>query len=113
MTDDDQYEEAHQQLNILEQLQENITSAPTFLYVKACLLRQQPSQKTAAIQLLFQAYKLQMENSRATTFGVDYFIRFNPDFLLSVAEEYFHHNPESKCHFLLLDSFKVNVSYHQ
>ena len=28
-------------------------------------------------------------------YGVDFFVRLNPDFLLSIAEEYFHHDPEN------------------
>ena len=63
-------------------------------------MRQQPSQKADATQLLYRAYKLQMESIDSMAFGVDYFISLNPDFLLSLAEEYFQHSPENSPHLL-------------
>lgn len=100
MIDNGEYDDAQEQLDILEELEENIASTPTFLFVKASFMRHQLSQKPEATNLLFRAYKLQMESVELMTFGVDYFSSLNPDFLLSLAEEYFHHSPENSPHLL-------------
>jgi len=95
MIDSGEYEDAQQQLDILEELEENVASTPSFLFVKASLMRQQPNQKAEATHLLLCAYKLQMENIDSVPFGVSYFMNLNPDFLLSLAEEYFQHCSEN------------------
>lgn len=93
LLDDDQYEAAHQQLNIVEELHDNAQSRPAFLLAKGMLLRQRSP--TESLQLLKHAYQLQVKNAGLIPYGVEYLNNLNPDFLLSVAEEYFqHHCPE-------------------
>ena len=88
MIDNGEYDDAQEQLDILEELEENIASTPTFLFVKASFMRHRLSQKPEATNLLFRAYKLQMESVELMTFGVDYFSSLNPDFLLSPFKVY-------------------------
>ena len=94
LLDDDQYEAAQQQLNIVEELHDNALSRPAFLLAKSMLLRQRSP--TESLQLLKQAYQLQVKTVASwIPYGVEYLNNLNPDFLLSVAEEYFqHHGPE-------------------
>lgn len=90
--EDEQYESAQQQMTIVEQLHDNATSKPEWCLVKAILSRNKEPQE--AIVLLRQAYQLQVKNVTGLPYGVDYLIQLNPDFLLSVAEEYFQQGPE-------------------
>lgn len=97
---DDQFEAAQQQLNIVEELQYNSSSRPALLLAKAMLLRQTDPSKS--LQFLKLAYQLQIKNASGISYGVEYLSNLNPDFLLSVAEEYFeHHSPESSPQTLL------------
>lgn len=93
LLDDDQYDAAQQQLSIVEELHDNVSSRPAFLLAKAMMLRQlNPSE---SVQLLKHSYQLQVKNTNWIPYGVEYLKHLNPDFLLSVAEEYFqHHVPD-------------------
>ena len=90
--EDEQYEAAQQQMTIVEELHDNATSRSEWCLIKAILSRNKEPQE--AIALLRQAYQLQVKNAACLPYGVDYLIQLNPDFLLSVAEEYFQHGPE-------------------
>jgi tetratricopeptide repeat protein 21B len=97
---DEQYEVAQQQLNIVEELHDNASSHTTFLLAKAMLLRQR--NQTESLHLLKLAYQLQIKNASWISYGVEYLNNLNPDFLLSVAEEYFqYHGPEDSPQTLL------------
>lgn len=100
LLDDDQHEVAQQQLNIVEELHENASSRTAFMLAKAMLLRQRNSSE--ALRLLKQAFQLQLKNASVVPYSVEYLIQLNPDFLLTIAEEYFqHHNPEDSPQTLL------------
>ena len=100
LLDDEQYEAAQQQLNIIEELHDNASSRTTFLLAKAMLLRKK--NPTEALHLLKLAYQLQVKNASCTSYGVEYLSNLNPDYLLSVAEEYFqYHGPEDSPQTLL------------
>lgn len=106
---DDQFEAAQQQLNIVEELHYNTSTRPTFQLAKAMLLRQ--TDPTKSLQFLKLAYQLQIKNASGIPYGVEYLSNLNPDFLLSVAEEYFeHHGPENSPQTLLeLSSLLASV----
>lgn len=89
LLDEDQYEAAQQQLNIVEELHENAATHPAYLLAKAILMRQTNSFES--IQLLKRAYEIQVKHANLIPYGVDYLNHLNPDFLLSVAEEYLQH----------------------
>lgn len=90
LLNDDQYDSARQQLSMLEELNDTKSSYPELLFAKAMLLRQ--SSPNEALQLLRQAYQNQIKNSSWLPYSVDYLTELNPDFLLSIAEEYFQHH---------------------
>jgi len=94
LVDDEQYDAAQQQFAILEELHEDLSTYPQFLFVKAMLLRQKNSLQEA-LQLLKHAYQLQVKDAAWLPYGVEHLIQFDPDFLLTIAEEIFqHHSPQ-------------------
>lgn len=93
LMDDEQYDAAQQQFNVVEELHENVGSLPEFLLIKAMMLRRKKPQE--ALHLLKQAYQHQVKSAAPMPYGLDHLVQLNPDFLLSVAEEIFqHHSPQ-------------------
>jgi tetratricopeptide repeat protein 21B len=94
LIEEEQYDAAQQQLAIVEELHESSSSVAMMHYIKAALLRRDPNKTSDAVQHLKKAYTLHVKTVENLFYGTDFLIQLNPDFLLSIAEEYFYHHPE-------------------
>lgn len=110
LLEEEQYDAAQQQIAMCEELHESSSTVAVMHFIKAVMLRREGAKRSQAVEHLKQAYTIQMKGVEGVSFyGVDYLIELNPDFLLSIAEEYTYHDPEHSLA-VLKDVLKVLTS---
>ena len=85
-------EEAEQQLMFLREVQSAIIDkSPELLYLVAQLAWLKERDSTTSMQTFTTVIDLHFKSLKGIPFGIEYFVKLCPDFLVDVAKEYLQH----------------------
>lgn len=81
--------QVQQQIEFLNEIQGGVNKIPLLLYMTAKITENSDK----AISYLIEACEIHFKNLKTLSFGYEYLLRFDPDFLLQIAKELLQHCP--------------------
>lgn len=87
----EQYDDAVQQLEFVTENLGSSQKAPDHCFLEAMLEWRVKGNKTGAISLLDNSLNLHIQQTKQSTSNLDFYIKLNADFLMTLAQEYLVH----------------------